>query len=99
MHRNFSNTHFLINSDNQGVIHAIGGGKSRNPEQNLVLQRITTLMAHQEFWIFSCYVPSADNLADLPSRGIPPPLFLHADTTFLLPTSLVPFLIRAPVIT
>ena len=42
-HRNFSNIHFLVNSDNQGVIHAIEGGKCRNPEQNVVLQQITTL--------------------------------------------------------
>ena len=97
--RGFSNIHFLINSDNQGVIYAIEGGKSRNPEQNLVLQRITALMACQDFWISSRYVPSADNLADLPSRGIPPPLFSRTDTTFLLPISLLPFLIRALVIT
>ena len=99
-HCGFSNIHFLVNSDNQSVIHAIEGGKSRNPEQNLVLQRITTLMACRlgEFWISSRYVPSKDNLADLPSRGIPPPLFSRSDLTFLLPASLLPFLIRAPVI-
>ena len=99
VHRGFSDIHFIINSDNQGVIHAIEGGKSRNSEQNLVLQRITALMACQSLWISSRYVPSADSLADLPSRGIPPPLFSRTDTTFLLPTSLLPFLIRASVIT
>jgi hypothetical protein len=41
IHQGFSNLHFLIKSDNQGVIHAIEGGKLRSPEQNLVLQRIT----------------------------------------------------------
>ena len=98
-HRGFSNIHFLVNSDNQGVIHAIAGGKSRNPEQNIVLQRITTLMACHSFWISSHYVPSDDNLADLPSRGIPPPLFSRTSSTFPLPSSLLPFLICAPVIT
>jgi hypothetical protein len=28
--------HFVIHSDNQGIIQAIRGGKSRSPEQNLV---------------------------------------------------------------
>jgi hypothetical protein len=32
-----SNIHFLIRSDNQGVIQALNGGKSRSPEQNNVL--------------------------------------------------------------
>ena len=38
VHAGFSDTHFIVKSDNQGVIHAIEGGKSRSPEQNLVLQ-------------------------------------------------------------
>ena len=37
VHRAFSNIHFVIRSDNQGVIHAIQGGKSRSPQQNFVL--------------------------------------------------------------
>ena len=51
-HQGFSNIHFLVNSDNQGVIHAIEGGKSRNPEQNVVLQRTTTLIACHNFLDF-----------------------------------------------
>ena len=90
-HCDFSIIHFLVNSDSQGVIHAIVGGKSRNPEQNSVLQRITTLMVCQKFWISSRYVPSENNLADLPSRGIPPPLFSRTPSTFSLPTNLLPF--------
>jgi hypothetical protein len=37
IHKGYSDTHFLIKSDNQGVIHAIRGGKSRSLTQNLVL--------------------------------------------------------------
>ena len=45
IHQGYTDVHFLIKSDNQGVIHAIQEGKSRSPEQNLVLQRITSLLA------------------------------------------------------
>ena len=71
IHKGFSDSHFLIKSDNQGVIHAIEGGKSRSPSQNSVLQCITTLLSQHRLWISSLYVPSLDNLADPPSRGLP----------------------------
>ena len=38
IHRGYSEIHFLVKSDNQGVIQAIEGGKLRSPEQNSVLQ-------------------------------------------------------------
>ena len=94
VHRGYSNVHFCIRSDNQGVIHAIEGGKSRSPEQNIVLQRITLLLSTHKLWISSSYVPSLNNLADLPSRGFPALNRLRADSTFYLPLSLRPFLIR-----
>ena len=96
IHNGYSDIHFLIKSDNQGVIFAIEGGKSRSPEQNSVLQRITLLLSQHKLWISSCYVPSVDNLADAPSRGIPPLDRTRAISTFQLPTSLQPFLVRAP---
>ena len=65
------NTHFTIRSDNQGVIHAIQGGRSRSPEQNLVLQRILLLLNTNSLWISPSYVQSASNLADRPLRGLP----------------------------
>ena len=92
--RGHSEIHFLVKSDNQGVISAIQGGKSRNPEQNAVLQRITLLLSQFKIWTSSLYVPSADNLADLPSRGLPPPSFSRADSSFSLPLPLQPFLLR-----
>ena len=92
VHKGFSNIHFLIKSDNQGVIHAIEGGKSRSPEQNTVLQRITHLLTQHRFWISSLYVPSLDNLADPPSRGLPALNRLHSPLSFTLPDRLQPFL-------
>jgi hypothetical protein len=96
IHRGYSDLHFLIKSDNQGVIHAIQGGKSRSPSQNLVLQRITYLLSHHKLWISSLYVPSVDNLADLPSRGLPALNRLRASSTISLPVVLQPFLSHVP---
>ena len=92
IYKGFSNTHFLIKSDNQGVIHAIQGGKSRSPEQNTVLQRITHLLTQHKLWISPLYVPSLDNLADPPSRGLPALHRLQSLPSLILPDRLQPFL-------
>jgi hypothetical protein len=94
IHKGHSHTHFIIRSDNQGVIHAIRGGKSRSPEQNLVLQRITSLLSQHNLWISSLYVPSLDNLADRPSRGLPASNGYRINSTFDVPFSLRHFLVR-----
>jgi hypothetical protein len=91
IHRGFSDIHFLIKSDNQGVIHAIKGGKSRSPTQNLVLQHITSLLSQHNLWISSLYVPSLDKFSrpaiSWPSCCRPPSSsVLYYLTT--LPTSL-----------
>ena len=96
VHKGFSNIHFLIKSDNQGVIHAIEGGKSRSPEQNMVLQQITHLLTQHRLWISSQYVPSLDNLADPPSRGLPTLHHLRSPLSFSLPNRLQPFLEHVP---
>jgi hypothetical protein len=94
IHKGHSDIHFIIKSDNQGVIYAIQGGKSRSPEQNLVLQRITALLSQHNLWISSSYVPSLENLADRPSRGLPASNGYRTNSTFNIPFSLRPFLIR-----
>ena len=38
VHQGYSDVHFMVKSDNQGVIRAIEGEKLRSPEQNSVLQ-------------------------------------------------------------
>ena len=92
IHNGHSNIHFLIKSDNQGVIHAVEGGRSKSFQQNRVLQRITSLLAHNHLWISSLYVTSSDNLADRPSRGLPALGRSRASSTFILPPPLQPFL-------
>jgi hypothetical protein len=94
IHRTYTDIHLVIKSDNQGVIHAIRGGKSRSLQQNTVLQRITFLLSHYKIWISSEYVPSLDNLADRPSRGLPVSNYTRAVSTFPMPHSLQPFLFR-----
>ncbi|KAF7763882.1 hypothetical protein Agabi119p4_8419 [Agaricus bisporus var. burnettii] len=92
IHRGMKNSHFIIKSDNMGVIGALEGGKSRNVEQNIVLQRITTLLRIHSLWISTSYTPSASNLADAPSRGVAPPGLLRSVDTFTLPAPLSSFL-------
>jgi hypothetical protein len=99
VHQGFSDVHFVIKSDNQGVVYAIQGRKSRSPEQNVVLQWITTLLLRYKIWISSTYVPSLQNLADPPSRGLPLPTHSRAVYTFDLPDTLSPFLVRPPIMT
>ena len=95
----YSNIHLLIKSNNQGVIQAINGRKSRSPEQNAVLQCITLLLNQHNLWISPSYVPSLDNLADRPSHGLPAINRSHTDSTFLIPSILQPFLLHTPTIT
>ena len=92
IHRGHTNTHFLVRSDNEGVIGALEGGKSRNPEQNRVLRRIVSLMRTHSIWITTFYVPSALNLADLPSRGSAAPGLPRASTSFKVPYCLKSFI-------
>jgi hypothetical protein len=75
IHRGYSDIHFHVHSDNEGVIGALDGGKSRNPEQNRVLRRIVSLMRSHSIWMTITYVRSDDNIADKPSRGEVP---IHA---------------------
>ena len=90
IHKGHPGSHFLIKSDNHGVIQAIEGGKSRSPSQNAVLQHITTLLTQHKMWISSLYIPSLDNLADPPSRGLPATGRSRA-TSFYLPSHLLSF--------
>jgi len=87
-----NNVHFTVHSDNQGVIQAIRGGKSRSPEQNLVLQCILHLLTTHSIHISPSYIPSSSNLADEPSRGLPVLNLPPFHTPLLIPPPLAPFL-------
>lgn len=89
-----SHIHVITRSDNAGVIGAFHHQKSRSRQQNLVLQRLVSLLLIHDIHISLEYVQSKNNLADLPSRGIKPPRRIRASwlTDFPPPP---PFLRRA----
>ena len=69
----FKDTHFIFHSDNMGVVGALGAGSSRNHQQNSILRRIIHLFSHHGIWVTTKYIPTKQNPADNPSRGIFPP--------------------------
>ncbi|EJD38595.1 hypothetical protein AURDEDRAFT_172364 [Auricularia subglabra TFB-10046 SS5] len=77
--------HLVIRSDNTGVVGALDGGKSRNIEVNRVLRRIVTYMMQSNIWLSTKWVASADNIADAPSRGLPPGLLPRRKFKFRVP--------------
>jgi hypothetical protein len=88
----WSNAHFVVKSDNTGVIGALAAGKSNNIEQNRVLQRIVATMRMHGLWMSSLYVASAENISDAPSRSVPIIGMPQSSTRVLIPPCLQPFL-------
>jgi hypothetical protein len=74
IHSGLRSVSFRLFSDNQGVIGAFKSGMSKSPTQNATLRRILLLFNEYNVSISTTYIPSADNPADGPSRGIFPPL-------------------------
>ena len=68
----FTKCHLIIRSDNQGVVGALKAGKSRGTQQNLILREIVKLIQDNELWISTIWIPTSENPADDPSRGIFP---------------------------
>jgi hypothetical protein len=79
-------------TDNQGVHGALKAGFSRGTKQNEILRRIVQLMQEYNVWLSWEWVPSADNLADGPSRGIFPPRKLIYGYPPSVPPHLRPFI-------
>jgi len=77
--------------DNTNWLHALWRGHSRSGELNAVLRHLFTRIAATDLTIFAGYVPSAQQLADHPSRGRPLPT--NWEDFFKLPLSLrqIPF--------
>ncbi|PPQ83419.1 hypothetical protein CVT24_005588 [Panaeolus cyanescens] len=91
----FNNIHFIIHSDNQGVIYAIQNGRSRSHSQNTTLQRICCLLVTHSIHITCKYVTSSTNLADAPSRGTPLSNIPRSSTHIDIPDDISPYLTRA----
>lgn len=88
------NSHFLIHSDNQGVIGAIDSSFSRGASQNASLSRLSATLLNHDSFISTTYVRSSSNPADPLSRGILPNISSRLRTGLTLNPTLVPFLIR-----
>jgi hypothetical protein len=73
--------HYRLHGDNKGVVEGWWNGRSRNGAVNEVFKRLHKYLSgiKAETNIHTTYVPSANNPADLPSRGI------YASTNLLLP--------------
>ena len=67
---------FKVYGDNKGVVKGWWKGRSRNRQTNLVFRCIHALMGAQQSSIHTRYVPSKENPADDPSRGVYPPASL-----------------------
>jgi hypothetical protein len=61
--------HFVIFSDNQGVVGSLRAGISRGTAQHAILQKIVGLMQDHKIWLTTEWVSTHDNLADGLSRG------------------------------
>lgn len=85
---------FRVFCNNQGIVNGWKNGRSRNWATNLVFQRTRQLLDSVGSSAHLCYVPSQDNPADGPSRGVYPPerLLLPPIT---LPGDLERFLVDA----
>lgn len=81
-----ASSHFRLFCDNQGIVLGWKTGRSRNRETNLVFRRIHQHLEQLDdlVGVHLEYVPSAENPADGPSRGVFPP------RRFLLPPVVLP---------
>ncbi len=64
-----SSGHYLVRSDNTGVVSVLNKGRSRSHETNQVLKNIYTSLAKHNLRISAVYVPSHNNVTDALSRG------------------------------
>jgi len=62
--------HFIIHSDNQGVVGSLRSGISRGTTQNAILRKIVGLMQENKIWLTTEWVSTHENPADDLSRGV-----------------------------
>ena len=77
-------THLKLYGNNWGLVEGWWKGRSKNRPTNTIFCRVHSLSLSSGCTIHTLYVPSKDNPADKPSRGIYPP------TPLLLPKLPIP---------
>lgn len=92
--RGYTNTHFLLRSDNQGVIGAWRKGRGRNFLINLSIRRSEVFTLNHNIDISFQYVESSQNPADPISRGILGDHEHRLPPLFDLPAEVSPYLYR-----
>lgn len=88
------NSHFLIHSDNQGVIGAISSCFSRGASQNSSLSRLSANLLHHDSFLSTVYIATSKNPADPVSRGLLPATCSRLKTSLRLHDDLLPYLVR-----
>jgi hypothetical protein len=68
--RTSAGTHIKVYGDNLGVVEGWWNGRSRNRQINTIFRRIHEMSHQHDCTIHTRYVPSEQNPADGPSRGI-----------------------------
>jgi hypothetical protein len=61
--------HYLVRSDNSGVVAALNKGHSRSREMNIILQNIYIVLAQHGARLTAIYIPSRTNVVNALSRG------------------------------
>jgi len=61
--------HFLVRSDNAGVVSVLSSGRSRSHETNTILKTIFVLLTKHRIRLRAVHVPSRFNVTDALSRG------------------------------
>ena len=84
--------HIRVFRDNRGVVEGWWKGRSANRPTNCVFHRILKLSEDRNRTIYTRYIPSAQNPADAPSRGLYPPATLRL-SSICIPAEVRPFLI------
>jgi hypothetical protein len=62
-------SHFLVRSDNSGVVAVVNKGRSRSLETNRILKHIYVLQAKAQVFLKTEYVETRRNISDALSRG------------------------------
>jgi hypothetical protein len=78
--------------DNQGVVLAWHGGRSRNFQQNHIIMSIMARAMQANLHVNIVYMKSADNPANAPSRDKCPHGMTHSDLVLLIPDDARPFI-------
>ncbi|GLB43056.1 hypothetical protein LshimejAT787_1205050 [Lyophyllum shimeji] len=81
----------VMRSDNWGVVRSLLKGKSRHATQREILKKVIAFTQSYNIDLIPVWVPTADNPADQPSRGVFPSEALRFPISIALPSHLEPY--------